>query len=88
MEELSRLQHEHNRLKQNSNTISEKVKELENKCEQLSQTNTEITAERNDAIQVCNGFVCQKVFLQTVFKLYWINGVCVIKTTYSLQVIS
>ncbi|CAB4000974.1 Hypothetical predicted protein [Paramuricea clavata] len=52
-EELSRLQHDHSTLEHNHNTTSQKVKEIETKCEQLAQSNVEITAERNDAIQLC-----------------------------------
>jgi uncharacterized protein YlxW (UPF0749 family) len=51
-EELLRLQHEHNTLQYNHNTTSQKVKELEAKCEELSEAVLGITAERNDAIQV------------------------------------
>jgi hypothetical protein len=47
-----RLQHEHNTLQYNNNTTSQKVKELEAKCEELSEAVLGITAERNDAIQV------------------------------------
>ncbi|CAB4021346.1 Hypothetical predicted protein [Paramuricea clavata] len=65
-EELSRPQHDHSTLEHNLNTTSQKNKEIKTKCEQLAQSNVEITAERNDAIQLCEKQDKQLEILKTV----------------------
>ena len=51
-QELSRLKTDNDELEEAKKSLSGKVDDLQKKCDDLSEANGQLSAERNDAIQV------------------------------------
>lgn len=51
LEELSKLQADHNEVQLSKSVTSERLQELEKKCQDLSVANTQLSSERDDTIQ-------------------------------------